>query len=509
MKREAFLWLLTATAGATPLVGYNQGTDFDYPGLRFDFDRKFRITMFNDLHLGDGARPGTDDKTIGVMNKVLDAESGTDLVVLNGDLTSCEWISPEAVNSVLDKIIDPLMGRKKPFTATFGNHDMSQTCDTRRMGEHIWDKANAGGRQMTWTTSSVKGDYNDVGTSNYYLPVYSMGGGGNPELKMVLWFFDSKGGRQYQPGGADVPVSDWVDQKVVSWFKLTRDQMQADNGGKPLPSLAFVHIPPSVTVAFQQSGQRKPSTEPGLNEELIGAQANSVPDADGPFMQALVETEGLMAVFSGHDHGIDWCMKYSATRAIPKANPATGNNMHLCFGRHTGYGGYSDWMRGGRHIVVDEDALGLNVLETWVRLEDGSVSGRVTLNSSYSEDVYPLVGKKKSSAFGVGGGAGTNEASTLATTTTTMMTTTTTTSLPTEMIYSKHNSTTSSSGQTQTTDISKTQTTDTSKPTTWTKQTPPMLKPTPSATPTQTPRMSPLPTKPTTSKSAPKIAARI
>jgi hypothetical protein len=214
MKREAFLWLLTSSAGTAPLVGYNQGTNFDYPGLRFDHDGKFRVTMFNDLHLGDRARPGTDEKTIGVVGSVLASEIGTDLVVLNGDLTSCEWISPEEVNSVLDLIIDPLVAQKMPFTATFGNHDMSTTCNTRSMAEHISDKANAGKKRLTWTTSSVSGEYNDVGTSNYYLPVYSMGGGGNPKLKMILWFFDSKGGKQYQPGGSDFPVTDWVDQRV-------------------------------------------------------------------------------------------------------------------------------------------------------------------------------------------------------------------------------------------------------------------------------------------------------
>ena len=85
-----------------------------------------------------------------------------------------------------------------------------------------------------------------------------------------------------------------------------RDQIRDNNGNKPVPSLVFVHIPPSVARAFQASGQRSSSTEPGLNEEVIGTQADENFNADTPFMQALADTEGLMAVFSGHDHGIDW-----------------------------------------------------------------------------------------------------------------------------------------------------------------------------------------------------------
>lgn len=54
-------------------------------------------------------------------------------------------------------------------------------------------------------------------------------------------------------------------------------------------------------------------------------------------------------------------------------------------------------MRGGRHIVVYEDALGGdNAVETWNRLEDGEVSGRVMLNLTYGTDNYASVEVKLS-----------------------------------------------------------------------------------------------------------------
>lgn len=218
MKREQLLWLLTAAAGARPLLEYQQGTKFDYPGLRFDYDRKFHITMFNDLHLADGGvlpyRPDADDKTIGVMNAVLNSEPNTDLVILNGDLISCEWVAPEDANKHIDKIMQPLLDRQLPWGTTFGNHDYSKTCNVRLMSEHQWDVGNANGRQLTWTTSSVTGDYNQVGSSNYYIPIYDSAGGGNPNLKMIIWLFDSKGGRKYQPQGEDESIADWVDERV-------------------------------------------------------------------------------------------------------------------------------------------------------------------------------------------------------------------------------------------------------------------------------------------------------
>ena len=68
----------------------------------------------------------------------------------------------------------------------------------------------------------------------------------------------------------------------------------------------------------------------------------------------------------------------------------TGNGLNLCFGRHSGYGGYGSWTRGARQILLQEEDLGRQ-LSTWVRLEDGSVSGSVRLNATYGEDWYPAV----------------------------------------------------------------------------------------------------------------------
>jgi hypothetical protein len=65
----------------------------------------------------------------------------------------------------------------------------------------------------------------------------------------------------------------------------------------------------------------------------------------------------------------------------------------MCYGRHSGYGGYGDWARGGRQILLDRQLLG-DDLRTWVRLEDGSISGNVHLNNTYGQDRYLLVEKR-------------------------------------------------------------------------------------------------------------------
>jgi hypothetical protein len=95
---------------------------------------------------------------------------------------------------------------------------------------------------------------------------------------------------------------------VVQWFRQARKEIR-QSLRKDIPSLAFVHIPVNAMAAFQKSGvdARK---EPGINDDNPLAQqgiTNGVyAGGDIPFMSALLDTPGLMAVFSGHDHGDDW-----------------------------------------------------------------------------------------------------------------------------------------------------------------------------------------------------------
>jgi hypothetical protein len=83
-------------------------------------------------------------------------------------------------------------------------------------------------------------------------------------------------------------------------------------------------------------------------------------------------------------------MKWSNNRSLPDTNPSNGNGINVCFGRRTGYGGYDkQYAKGARKIVIFEDALDDRTIETWNRLEDGNISGAITLNSTYGIDKYP------------------------------------------------------------------------------------------------------------------------
>lgn len=86
------------------------------------------------------------------------------------------------------------------------------------------------------------------------------------------------------------------------------------------------------------------------------------------------------------------CFKWDSK--LPELN-FTGNGINMCYGRHSGYGGYGDWARGGRQIMLDQQSLATD-MQSWVRMEDGSISGNVHLNSTYGQDRYRLVERSTS-----------------------------------------------------------------------------------------------------------------
>jgi len=326
------------------------------------------------------------------MNTVLDNEF-PQLVVLNGDLITGENTYLRNSTDYVDRIVAPLVQRQLLWASTYGNHDNDFNLSTR----HILAREQK--YPYALTTSMFENKL--AGVSNYYLPIYPYNS--NPSSypndetpEVILWFFDSRGGNYYQelsPSGSKVPQPDYVDPSVAAWFTVTSSKLSA-RYRNTIPSLAFYHIPVNAMLAFQQGPSVNPNQEPGINDDNPLAQQGSVSGStsnytgqDISFMSAMLGIKGLIATFSGHDHGDDWCEKWDS--ALPGMN-LTGNGLVLCFGRHSGYGGYGSWTRGSRQILLDLRTLSSEV-ETWVRLEDGSVSGRVTLNATYGKDEYPAV----------------------------------------------------------------------------------------------------------------------
>ncbi|KAI4860560.1 Metallo-dependent phosphatase [Hypoxylon rubiginosum] len=386
-----------STLEARPLAKKFANSTNPFGPLTLKSDGTFQISIFEDLHFGENAwdqwGPQQDINSVKVINEILDAES-PGLVVLNGDLITGENGFLENSTSYVDQIVGPLVDRGLTWASTYGNHDY----DFNISGSTIL------AREKKWynsrTTQMVFGE--DAGVSNYYLPVFDSNCTDEACAPgLILWFFDSKGGFRYQQkdeSGERVGQPNWVDFTVVEWFLQTNAEL-VNKYNKVTPSLAFVHIPTFASYVLQEGGVN-PNTEPGINADLPLAPQAQGWCADGrndgscdyggqdtPFMQAVSEVPGLMAVFSGHDHGNTWCYKWD--RLLPNMTVAPHNDVNLCFSQHSGYGGYGNWERGARQVLATKSKLENFEVDTWIRLESGSVVGNVSLNGTYGSDRYP------------------------------------------------------------------------------------------------------------------------
>jgi hypothetical protein len=141
------------------------------------------------------------------MNAVLDAES-PQLVVLNGDLITGEnTLLPNSTHYV-DKIVQPLVERNLAWASTYGNHDSNYNLSRQGIFEREHRYPNS------LTQSMVPGS--NAGVSNYFLEVFSSDvRKTTPEV--ILWFFDSRGGNEFQKLDSDgntITIPEVVDESV-------------------------------------------------------------------------------------------------------------------------------------------------------------------------------------------------------------------------------------------------------------------------------------------------------
>ncbi len=123
---------------------------------------------------------------------------------------------------------------------------------------------------------------------------------------------------------------------------------------------------------------------------------------DEAFVDALLAEKGLHSVYVGHDHGNAWCALWPEEgrfRPRQRHGEERPGGPFLCFSKHSGYGGYGNWKRGARVVRLafrdgnadgDFNDNGEMDVQTWVRMEGGSIVTHVNLNATYGADVYPV-----------------------------------------------------------------------------------------------------------------------
>ncbi|MBE6186348.1 MAG: metallophosphatase [Rikenellaceae bacterium] len=298
--------------------------------LKFNANHKFKIVQFTDIHWKYG-NPASDEAGER-MAEVLDAEK-PDLVVFTGDV-----IFAKPAREGLDKALEATISRGIPFAVTWGNHDDEQDLSRKELSEHIATKAG----NLTSTVEGISG------VTNYTLSVKSTDG---KRDAAVLYIFDSN---SYSPI-KKVKGYDWIKHDQVEWYRQTSKAFTAANDGKPLPALAFFHIP---LPEFHEAAQNESAYFVGTRKEKACA-----PEINTGLAAAMLEAGDVMGVFVGHDHVNDYVVDW--------------RGILLGYGRFTGGATvYHDIPEGNgaRIIELTEDS---RTIKTWIRIKGGKVINEV------------------------------------------------------------------------------------------------------------------------------------
>lgn len=186
--------------------------------LKFNKDGKFKIVQFTDVHFKYG-NPAS-DVALERINQVLDAEQ-PDVVIFTGDV-----IYSAPADSGMLKVLEQVSKRKLPFVVTFGNHDDEQGLTRTQLYDII---RTVPGNLMPDRGTALSPDY-----------VLTVKSSSDPKKDAALLYcMDS---HSYSPL-KDVKGYNWLTFDQINWYRQQSAAYKAQNGGQPVPALAFFHIP--------------------------------------------------------------------------------------------------------------------------------------------------------------------------------------------------------------------------------------------------------------------------
>ena len=254
------------------------------------FVRKAMVRMLDNAY--DSLRPDlvlfTGDNILG--NHLLDARFG-DKPVAGGKSATYEIMRDSIRN-----IVAPLEKRGIPFAMIFGNHDDRNDISKREQADIF--RSFSGCLPMNMSANGLDCD-------TYNIPILPSEG---DKPVFNLWMLDSA----WYDKKEDV-CYERIKPETVEWYRKTSALLKEQNGGEPVPSLMFMHIPlPEIENLIEpcmpdEIGAIKTHKKgwcrliPDITRGVMGEYPSILEDGAGLF-DAVLECGDVKGIVSGHDH---------------------------------------------------------------------------------------------------------------------------------------------------------------------------------------------------------------
>ncbi len=282
------------------------------PALHFNDNGAFKILQFTDLHINDenDASKLRNDSTYRLIESLTETQK-PDLLVLTGD---CVWNTRDAI-SLWKQLCASLESTGVPYAVCFGNHDEETDVNNSQILDYL----------LTQPHNLTRDDADISGSGNCLLSVAASSS--DPTTAAAVYMIDSHNSCKDRSFGGYA----WINHDQIDWYRSQSDSLTRANGGKPVPAVAFFHIP---LPEFDTLLNKYPAT--GSKKENVCA-----PGVNSGLFESMLEKGDVLGVFVGHDHNNDYLID------------ANGKIL-LAYGRKSGYNSAYDEVlpRGARVITL-------------------------------------------------------------------------------------------------------------------------------------------------------------
>ena len=302
---------------------------------KFGDDGKFKIIQFTDAHVR-ADKPDEMAKTIDRLVRTIDAEA-PDMIVFTGDV-----VTGRPAAKAWRAVLDPVARRNIPFVVVLGNHDREQDLREEQIAQLVTAYPNS-------LNAAEDGRLSDIA-----VPIIS---GSSESTAAVLYCIDSNDYSTIE----GLKKYGWIRFEQIEHYRRTSREYTLANGGKPLPSYAFFHIP---LPEYAEACTADPKAVRGIRRE-----AECAPPINTGMFAAMKECGDIVATFVGHDHDNDYIIPH--------------HGIALVFGHYSGDNTVYNHLRRGVRII--ELTEGERDFTTWIRQSNGEKIDHVRFDAKSSK----------------------------------------------------------------------------------------------------------------------------
>lgn len=294
MKNKTLFKISPLFALALTSCGKSYGVK-DYM-IELPWKDNYSILQLNDIHIGikDDL-----DLQFQYLERVIKAdEAKADLIVLNGDLfTFANRATAKRLFSFMDE-------QKVNWTVTFGNHDEQAYFSIDWLTGYLNDLNEKRASGKSYCVFKDLQDDDIMGNGNFVINLMK-----DSKVKEQIFLIDSN---RYNFG--EYAGYDYIHEDQIKWYEDVVKDTTANNGGTPVKSIAFFHIPvPEFETAWEESKKENPPEDVKVitqQTELSEYEGVAAPKLNTGLFDKMLELGSTNAIFCAHDHKNNYAIEY-------------------------------------------------------------------------------------------------------------------------------------------------------------------------------------------------------